>query len=50
MQPNPPTEEPNQGVTQCTLCNRAVRKSDVNSGGRCADCAGKREEDADAKA
>lgn len=42
MQPNPPTEPPNQGVTECSLCHRAVLEKDVNSGERCADCAGKK--------
>lgn len=34
-------------TTECTFCHRAVFASDVNSGGRCAECAGKREQDED---
>jgi hypothetical protein len=45
MQPNPPTDEPNQGVTTCSLCGRAVLKADVNSSGRCSECAGKHADD-----
>lgn len=34
-----------EGSTTCTLCNRAVNASDVNSGGRCVNCAGKRDDE-----
>ena len=34
-----------EGSTTCTLCNRAIYVKDVNSSGRCVDCAGKRSDD-----
>jgi formylmethanofuran dehydrogenase subunit E len=45
MQPNPPTDPPNQGVVECSLCGRAVYAKDVNSSGRCSECAGKRSDE-----
>lgn len=36
-----------EGSTTCALCNRAVNASDVNSSGRCVNCAGVRSDDTD---
>jgi hypothetical protein len=35
------------GTTTCSLCGRVVFEKDVNSGGRCVDCAGVRADDKD---
>lgn len=31
----------NEDVTACAVCGRAVYKRDVNSSGRCSECAGR---------
>lgn len=38
---------PDDAVTACTLCHRALYAKDANSRGRCVDCAGKRADDSD---